>query len=125
LVQFTRKTDHQVDSVFVDNIENGTKIENCDFFRAECKAKDESVWRNLFMTITPNNTIIERLRRIKKPADWSGLNVYIIGFDSLSRLTFQRKMRQSFKYLTEQLDAVFLEGLYYRNRFWIDLLFRL
>lgn len=47
------------------------------------------------------------------PPDNSGLNVYFLGFDSLSQMSFRRKMPKSVEVLVKQLDAVILDGKFY------------
>lgn len=92
-------------------------------------------------TIVPDRKKEEDLSYIKKPSDWSGLDVYFIGmnifleflarniqhifvfirkrrqhyifigFDSLSQMSFRRKLPKTVKYIEEEFDAVVLDGM--------------
>ncbi len=42
--------------------------------------------------------------------DWSGLNVYILGFDSLSQMSFRRNMPQTVRYLEKEMGTLVLNG---------------
>ncbi len=66
------------------------------------------------MTLTPQKATIERVKQAAKSRSklWSGLDVYFLGFDSLSRMTFQRKLPKTYRYLTQNMEAVVLEGMY-------------
>lgn len=81
-----------------------------DFFRAKCEADDGDTWENVMAGIRREPTVASRAGWEHVPHDSLGLNVLIWGFDSLSRMTFIRKLPQSYKYLTETLGAVVLKG---------------
>uniref|UniRef100_A0A1I7VZ31 DUF229 domain-containing protein n=1 Tax=Loa loa TaxID=7209 RepID=A0A1I7VZ31_LOALO len=95
--------------------------------------------KHLLWTIVPDRKKEEDLSYIKKPSDWSGLDVYFIGvdifeffarnmqhvfmflrkqkyhyifigFDSLSQMSFRRKLPKTVKYIEEEFDAVVLDG---------------
>ena len=65
---------------------------------------------NLFMTIVPQEETIKSLKDIKKPNDWSGLNVHFLGFDSLSQMSFRRNLPKSVEYLEKVMGSVVLNG---------------
>lgn len=66
--------------------------------------------KNLFMTIVPKEDKIKVLMNKQKPKDWSGLNIYFLGFDSLSQMAFRRNLPKTTKFLEETMGAVVLNG---------------
>lgn len=38
------------------------------------------------------------------------MNVYLMGFDSVSRMTLMRKMKNFYQYVTEDLGGIVLKG---------------
>lgn len=109
-LRFWRVSDAKLETDVVSDVKNGSLIEKSDYFRADCSAKDGSDWQNLFASIVPIPAAIQRARAAEKLATATGLNVYFLGFDSLSSLTFQRKLTKSYKFLSEELEAIVLEG---------------
>ncbi|VDM11989.1 unnamed protein product [Wuchereria bancrofti] len=83
---------------------------NKDYAVVECLGNDQEKWKHLLWTIVPDRKKEEDLSHIKKPSDWSGLDVYFIGFDSLSQMSFRRKLPKTVKYIEEEFDAVVLDG---------------
>jgi Protein of unknown function (DUF229) len=79
-------------------------LQNSDFVRIKCKAADGSTWYGTGIGIRKDIEIIKRRKSI------DGLNVIIVGFDSLSRNAFIRKLPKSYKYLTTELRADVLKG---------------
>uniref|UniRef100_A0A914VUB8 DUF229 domain containing protein n=1 Tax=Plectus sambesii TaxID=2011161 RepID=A0A914VUB8_9BILA len=108
--RFWRVSDDKLASDVISDVQNGSMIEKSDFFRAECNATKNMSWSNLFATIVPDLSAIEKAKAVKKSAAATNLNVYIIGFDSLSSLMFQRKLKKTYKFLVQDLEAVILEG---------------
>jgi hypothetical protein len=109
-VRFWRVSDAKLNTDVVSDVKNGSELQKSDYFRADCVAEDGAVWRNLFASIVPSQSAIERAKAAKKISAATGLNVYFLGFDSLSSLTFQRKLKKAYKFLTQDLEAVVLEG---------------
>ncbi|KAK6111077.1 hypothetical protein QQG55_42215 [Brugia pahangi] len=83
---------------------------NKDYAVVECLGNDQEKWKHLLWTIVPDRKKEEDLSHIKKSPDWSGLDVYFIGFDSLSQMSFRRKLPKTVKYIEEEFDAVVLDG---------------
>lgn len=52
----------------------------------------------------------EELKNIKQPDNWSGLNVYVLGFDSVSHMEFRRNAPKTMKYLEEVMDSNTFNG---------------
>uniref|UniRef100_A0A914WNZ1 Uncharacterized protein n=1 Tax=Plectus sambesii TaxID=2011161 RepID=A0A914WNZ1_9BILA len=108
--RFWRVSDDELASDVISDVQNGSLIEKSDFFRAECSAKDRNKWSNLFATIVRDLSVINRAKAAEKSTAATNLNVYILLFDSLSRLMFQRKLKRAYKFLVQDLEAVVLES---------------
>ncbi|CAF1010931.1 unnamed protein product [Adineta steineri] len=82
-----------------------------DHFTIQC----QDIIKKKFYPILPytsihyNRDIRERLTNVEKEND-EDFNVLILGFDSISRLQFQRMLPETFDYITKQLDAIILKG---------------
>ncbi|KAI1709196.1 hypothetical protein Ddc_13969 [Ditylenchus destructor] len=87
----------------------GEQVTIGDFFVANCEDGDNS-WTGNFMTIVPNKAKIEELQQVKRDDDWSGLNVYILGFDSLSQMSFRRNLPKTTEYLENVMNASVFNG---------------
>lgn len=82
-----------------------------DFFRVECKTSDsQPPWNNLMAGIAFQPHIWARTGFDKLPSSAAGLNFLMLGFDSLSHLTFQRKLPNTHQYIKDELEAVTLNG---------------
>lgn len=108
---FRRIDDDHLETDPPVKIESGDVIEAGDYFLAECKGLDDFAWSNLMWTVVPNTTRLEYLNKIEKPKDWSGLDVYFIGYDSLSQMSFRRKLPKTVKFIEEVLEGVVLNGI--------------
>ncbi|KHN79853.1 hypothetical protein Tcan_07595 [Toxocara canis] len=108
---FRRVDDNNLQMDKVVPIRAGDLITASDYAKVTCTAKDGAAWKNLLWTIVPNETRVMELKKKKRPSDWSGLDVYFIGFDSLSQMSFRRKLPLTVKYVEERLEAVVLDGL--------------
>lgn len=51
-----------------------------------------------------------KFKKKAQPDDWSGLDVYFLGMDSLSQMTYRRKLPKTVKYLEEVMGSVVLNG---------------
>lgn len=96
-------------SVFLTSEEESIKLEN-DFFVVRCESEKKKQWKNLVAGIHRNETLVEKVRKIKPPSDSMKLNVIMYGLDSMSRMHFIRKLPKTYKYLTEELRAIVLKG---------------
>lgn len=79
-------------------------LQNSDIVRAKCKADDGSRWYGTLIGIRKDAEIVKRRKEI------NGVNVLMMGFDSLSRNAFIRKLPKSYDYLTNVLHADILKG---------------
>lgn len=60
------------------------------------------------MSVVRSESVIQR-SKLKTPAP-NALNVFWLGFDSVSHMTFLRKLPKTVKVLEETLDTVILNG---------------
>ncbi|XP_059144629.1 uncharacterized protein LOC131931792 isoform X2 [Physella acuta] len=60
--------------------------------------------------VSVNQTIKDRLKLTKPPANGLGLSVALLGFDSMSRMSWLRRMPKTREYLVNTLKAIELEG---------------
>ncbi|CDW60831.1 DUF229 domain containing protein, partial [Trichuris trichiura] len=78
-----------------------------DFFKIQCAAADGKNYTNYHATIVPKESMNERANPVnsfKRP-----LNIYFLGFDSVSRMSFMRKLKETYKHITEELNGTVLE----------------
>ena len=87
----------------VADMKSGSPIKT-DFFKVECTADDKAKHSNIHAGIAP---IKESTASRQGSLD---LNVLMIGFDSVSRLTWMRNLPKTYDYLVKVLGAVVLEG---------------
>lgn len=104
-----RINDFETSSNLTKNFPSGKKVLG-DFFSVQCRASDRSTYSNVHATVKPLAKVIERSKSAAVDKNALNLNVYIFGFDSISRLTFQRKLPKTFNYITSKLGAIVLEG---------------
>lgn len=58
---------------------------------------------------------LEQLKAAKKnlSKNWSGLNVYVLGFDSLSQMSFRRNLPLTVEYLEKVMGSSVLNGIFF------------
>ena len=101
-----RETDFKVNSgAIIKDIKNGTRLPS-DFIYVNCTASDGALYNNTHSGVLPHDT--DTMPDL--PEEALGLNILMMGFDSMSRLSWQRSLPKTFAYLTESLDAVVLNG---------------
>ncbi|XP_064611704.1 LOW QUALITY PROTEIN: uncharacterized protein LOC135475699 [Liolophura sinensis] len=88
---------------------DGAPLET-DFFKVSCVAKDNSTYVNIHAGIAYNATVHARSPEIPFPDSAMGYNVLMIGFDSVSRMTWLRKLPKTHAYITKELNGILLEG---------------
>lgn len=91
-------------------VQDGDLIGDGDYLILKCGATDRQTWKHLLWTAVPNASRIDELSKAKRPSNWSGLDVYFIGFDSLSQMSFRRKLPKTVKFVEDVLEAVVLNG---------------
>ncbi|XP_060068998.1 uncharacterized protein LOC132549096 [Ylistrum balloti] len=78
-----------------------------DFFKISCLSPNKTRYVNIHATITRNSTAPKRNVKDTKSME---LNVLMLGFDSVSRMTWLRKLPKSRNYFRNILGGVELEG---------------
>ncbi|VDM72817.1 unnamed protein product [Strongylus vulgaris] len=67
-------------------------------------------WNGILMSVVRRSDQVLLNRGSTRSSDGSGLNVYFLGFDSLSQMSFRRKLPKSVQVIEETLGAVVLNG---------------
>ncbi|XP_046571791.1 uncharacterized protein LOC124279953 [Haliotis rubra] len=79
------------------------------FMGAEWMDKD---FDQFLVQVVPKQEVFERIAKaksnMKKPS--SNMNILIIAMDSMSQLSYQRKLPLTYRYLKEELGAIMLDG---------------
>ena len=84
------------------------KLES-DFFRAKCASStDGATYENVHAGVTYKPELHEQ--PYKENPDGFNLNILMIGFDSISHMTYIRKLQKTYEYFTSDLDALVLNG---------------
>ncbi|KHJ92230.1 hypothetical protein OESDEN_07888 [Oesophagostomum dentatum] len=102
-----RKTDQENTYIPFDSLPSGKPMKS-DFATVTCTDGSLS-WNGILMSVVRRKDE-ELLRKGSLSSDSSGLSVYFLGFDSLSQMSFRRKLPLSVKVLEETLGAVVLNG---------------
>ncbi|XP_076096200.1 uncharacterized protein LOC143067068 isoform X1 [Mytilus galloprovincialis] len=78
-----------------------------DFVKVHCTAKDKNVYENVHVGV---RNVPEYHNKIANLTSGLGLDVLILGFDSLSHMTYMRKLKKTYEYFTETLKGTTLNG---------------
>ncbi|XP_012938247.1 uncharacterized protein LOC101852177 [Aplysia californica] len=89
-------------------VANGTKIDR-DFYRVECRAAGGKTYKNIHAGIRNDKTIADRAKTFVGEKGL-GLDIFIFGQDSTSRLAMLRHQPKTREYLVKELGAIELEG---------------
>lgn len=106
-----RVNDNKQTEVLYPNYPNGSKLLD-DGFKVICKALDHEMKLVNYTNVHFGVPIITALHDSMPPKRENVINshVFIYLLDSLSRINFIRKLPKFYKFLTEQMDAVVMEG---------------
>uniref|UniRef100_A0A0K8SW36 Uncharacterized protein n=1 Tax=Lygus hesperus TaxID=30085 RepID=A0A0K8SW36_LYGHE len=85
-------------------------LESSDFVRVDCVGESGKRWSNIMAGARYDQDIFDRTGWDTLPKGSTKMNVLMFGFDSISRLTFSRKLPKSFEYLTKELGTIILQG---------------
>ncbi|CAL2038842.1 unnamed protein product [Caenorhabditis brenneri] len=105
---FWRITEHSNGYGKMIHVKDGDKFDGGEYAKVNCHEKAAN-WTTLLWNITPNLKAVERAKRLRE-AEKKKYNVYILGFDSLSQMSFRRKLPKTVKFLEENLGSVVLNG---------------
>ncbi|TKR68068.1 hypothetical protein L596_024110 [Steinernema carpocapsae] len=106
---FYRVNDNYLRHETVENFILGSTIERGDYFTVSCTA-GKDFWIGALMTVVPQKERLAELKTKHQPADWSGLNVFIMGMDSLSQMAFRRVLPKTVAYFEKMMEGVVLNG---------------
>ncbi|CAL2038843.1 unnamed protein product [Caenorhabditis brenneri] len=91
-------------------ISDGDRMNGSDYATVSC-IQGFQKWNSLLWDVNDVSEIHERARKIKeKSPEKKTYNVYFLGFDSLSQMSFRRKLPETVKFLEETLGSVVLNG---------------
>lgn len=92
------------------------KLEN-DFFEADCRIPSESESSiRIYAAVSRDEKLIEKIKKKANKNEFN-LNILFYGFDSLSRVHFQRKLPKTYDLLTKKLNATILQVILIRKYF--------
>ena len=94
------------------NLYQSNDIGQSDFFRLEYKINERHA-SDLYARVSPKFDVLERQTKIAKEFQEKGMpmNVLIIGFDSVSRANFVRKLPRVKSFLETELNTYFMKGM--------------
>ncbi|XP_049802017.1 uncharacterized protein LOC126236620 [Schistocerca nitens] len=105
-----RDSDHATHDGVTTQTHTEYHLEESDFVKVNCISSKGYTWHSVLAGIRHDQDVLDRTGWDKLPHDALRLNVLMFGFDSLSHNMFIRKMPQSYKFLTENLNAIELHG---------------
>jgi hypothetical protein len=90
------------------DIQDGSNVTS-DVSKVSCTAGSARYF-NYHVTVPYVEGIHRRVEGVELPKGALGMNVLMFGFDSVSRMTWQRKLPKSYVYMMNVLDFIVLEG---------------
>ncbi|CAD5221035.1 unnamed protein product [Bursaphelenchus okinawaensis] len=106
---FEREDDDHVKWEPEKQVQVGDKIDHSDYSLLKCE-QNGKVWERLFMNIVPRKELIQKSADAKPSPDWSGLNLFFMGFDSLSQQAYRRSLPKTVEFLEKELGSIILDG---------------
>lgn len=81
-----------------------------DFFKVDCRSKDGAIYSNIHSGIAYDSSL--KMRHLWNPLNKNalGFNVLMLGFDSVSRMSFIRMLPKTYDYIVKELGIVILKG---------------
>ncbi|KAK6639225.1 hypothetical protein RUM43_007495 [Polyplax serrata] len=105
-----RETDHKQHQGMTTSTRTEFNLENSDVVIAHCISEQGIVWHKVMTGIRSDQNIFDRSGWSKVPKDSLKLNVLIFGFDSLSHNMWKRHLKKTYKFATETLKGIALNG---------------
>lgn len=82
-----------------------------DFFKIDCRSqKDGIIYSNIHSGIAYDSTLQARPIFNKLSKNALGYNVFVLGFDSVSRMSWMRMLPKTYEYIVKELGAIILKG---------------
>ncbi|VDI55509.1 Hypothetical predicted protein [Mytilus galloprovincialis] len=112
-VKCSEDTDGRIDDFRNKDVETVTLSDSqvlplkSDFVKIHCTAKDKNVYENVHVGV---RNVPEYHQKIANLTSGLGLDVLILCFDSLSHMTYMRKLKKTYEYFTETLKGTTLNG---------------
>ncbi|CAJ0937740.1 unnamed protein product, partial [Mesorhabditis belari] len=105
---FTRKNDNELLYGEWTAIRPGDSLPD-DFVKVQCKLGGES-WDGLLMSVVRNEKLAENSKTKTQPSNWSGLDVFFLGMDSVSHMSYLRKLPKTAAYFEKIMGGVTLDA---------------
>ncbi|RWS14514.1 hypothetical protein B4U79_12142, partial [Dinothrombium tinctorium] len=113
LIRVDDNTSRRGQSVLLSSAKPELTLEE-DFFLVKCSDESSRQWKNIMASVHRDEKAVKRAKKILKEhvlgANKQKLNVFMFGFDSVSRAHFIRQMPQTYKHLVKQLNATVLQS---------------
>uniref|UniRef100_A0A8R1E3N2 Uncharacterized protein n=1 Tax=Caenorhabditis japonica TaxID=281687 RepID=A0A8R1E3N2_CAEJA len=112
LQYFMRVDDDHNQYLEAVEVQDGDRLNGSDYATVSCIHGFQK-WDSLLWDVNDNPAVHERALKIRKMKNLEGkkaYNVYFLGFDSLSQMSFRRKLPQTVKFLEETLGSTVLNG---------------
>ncbi|KAK3095871.1 hypothetical protein FSP39_020161 [Pinctada imbricata] len=105
--------DYKIKNGKKETFQDGVVLAQSDFFKISCKAQDGERYFNVHATVSAadNSSLhFDTKSKVNTSSATIPLNVFMFGYDSVSRNTWKRKLPNSHEYFTNVLGGVVLEG---------------
>lgn len=96
------------DGTTIENIKNGFKITS-DFATVSCLSPKGKKYENIIAGISEKNQSFSSIKS-KENSNSLDLNILMLGFDSVSRMTWMRNLPKTYQYFIEELKGMTLQG---------------
>ncbi|XP_076284101.1 uncharacterized protein LOC143210795 [Lasioglossum baleicum] len=108
--EIVRKNDYNV--LFMTSVDSNDyyELKHSDFVDVKCESKNGDEWHSIMAGVKNDPRMKEENKWENVASNALKLNILMLGFDSLSRNTFIRKLPKTYQYLKNDLDALVLEG---------------
>ncbi|KAK6024934.1 hypothetical protein OSTOST_09179, partial [Ostertagia ostertagi] len=104
----TRKDDHNNNFSPFNSLPSGKPLKS-DFAVVQCQDGKEK-WNGILMSVVRQDKSQLLMKNATSAPDNSGLSIFFLGFDSLSHMSFIRKMPKTLEVLEKSLGSVVLNG---------------
>jgi hypothetical protein len=81
-----------------------------DFFKIDCRSQNGAIYSNIHSGISYDSTLKMRHVWNRMPDKSLGYNVLMLGFDSVSRMSWIRMLPKTYEYIVNELGVVVLKG---------------
>ncbi|CAI5447475.1 unnamed protein product [Caenorhabditis angaria] len=104
-----RKNDEE--NRFSDDVQifDGFQMNGSDYATVKC-IKGFEKWNSVLWDVNKIAEVEERAKNVSRNPEEKSLNVYFLGFDSLSQMSYRRKLPNTVKFLEETMESVVLNG---------------